>query len=87
MNKFNAEFKIGLTALIAISLLVWGINFLRGNNIFSNADQYISVYQNIDGMEVSSPVRVNGLTWTPSISRYPFLFVHALAFKFAIGIT
>lgn len=62
MNKFNAEFKIGLTALIAISLLVWGINFLRGNNIFSNADQYISVYQNIDGMEVSSPVRVNGLT-------------------------
>lgn len=62
MNKFNAEFKIGLTALIAVLLLIWGVNFLRGNNLFSNADQYVSVYNNIDGMEVSSPVRLNGLT-------------------------
>lgn len=62
MNKLNAEFKIGLIALIAILLLIWGINFLRGNNILSNSDVYISVYSNIDGMEVSSPVRVNGLT-------------------------
>lgn len=62
MNKFNAEFKIGITVLIAIVLLVWGINFLRGNNLFSNADHYVSVYSNIDGMEVSSPVRLNGLS-------------------------
>lgn len=62
MNKLNAEFKIGITVLIAIVLLVWGINFLRGNNLFSNADHYVSVYSNIDGMEVSSPVRLNGLS-------------------------
>lgn len=62
MNKFNAEFKIGVTVLIAVSLLIWGVNFLRGNNLFSNADHYVSVYSNIDGMEVSSPVRLNGLS-------------------------
>lgn len=62
MNKFNAEFKIGVTVLIAVSLLIWGVNFLRGNNLFSNANHYVSVYNNIDGMEVSSPVRLNGLS-------------------------
>ena len=62
MNKINAEFKIGITALVSILLLIWGVNFLRGNNLFSTADHYVSVYSNIDGMEVSSPVRLNGLS-------------------------
>tara|TARA_B110000003_G_scaffold25735_1_gene24449 strand:- start:16771 stop:17763 length:993 start_codon:yes stop_codon:yes gene_type:complete len=62
MNKLNAEFKIGITVLISVVLLIWGVNFLRGNNLFSNADHYVSVYNNIDGMEISSPVRLNGLS-------------------------
>ena len=61
MNK-SAEFKIGLVAILTILLLIWGVSFLKGKNLFSNNDYYYSIYSNIDGMEVSSPVRLNGLT-------------------------
>ena len=58
----KAELKIGIVGLISIMLLIWGINFLKGNNIFGNSNEYYSIYKNIDGLESSSPVRINGLT-------------------------
>lgn len=62
MNKENTEIKIGLVALAAIAILVWGVSFLKGKNIFSNSTHFYSIYEEIDGMEASSPVRVNGFT-------------------------
>jgi phospholipid/cholesterol/gamma-HCH transport system substrate-binding protein len=35
---------------------------LKGNNIFGDTNQYYAIYENIDGLESSSPVRINGLT-------------------------
>ncbi len=58
----KAELKIGVVGIFSILLLIWGINFLKGNNIFGDSNEYYSVYNNIDGLESSSPVRINGLT-------------------------
>jgi len=58
----KSEVKIGLVGLIAILILIWGINFLKGNNIFGDSNNYYAIYSNIDGLESSSPVRINGLT-------------------------
>ena len=58
----KAELKIGIIGILSILLLIWGINFLKGNNIFGNKNEYFSIYKNIDGLESSSPVRINGLT-------------------------
>ena len=58
----KAELKIGVVGIFSILLLIWGINFLKGNNIFGNSNEYYSIYENIDGLESSSPVRINGLT-------------------------
>ena len=57
MTKVKSELKIGLVGIIAIFILVWGINFLKGNNIFGDSNKYYAIYSNIDGLESSSPVR------------------------------
>ena len=38
MTKVKSELKIGLVGIIAIFILVWGINFLKGNNIFGDSN-------------------------------------------------
>jgi phospholipid/cholesterol/gamma-HCH transport system substrate-binding protein len=56
----SKELKIGLIGAFLIALLVWGINFLKGKDIFASRDQYYAVYNNIAGLESSAPVLLNG---------------------------
>jgi phospholipid/cholesterol/gamma-HCH transport system substrate-binding protein len=58
--KMSKELKIGLIGAFLIALLVWGINFLKGKDIFSQTDHYYAVYNNIAGLESSGPVFLNG---------------------------
>ncbi len=48
--------------MVALILFFWGFNFLKGKDIFSHEQVYYSVYQNVNGLEKSNPVLVNGLT-------------------------
>ena len=48
----KAELKIGIIGILSILLLIWGINFLKGNNIFGNKNEYFAIYKNIDGSRV-----------------------------------
>ena len=32
--KLSKEFKIGFVALLAVALAIWGINYLKGINMF-----------------------------------------------------
>lgn len=54
------EVKIGFIMVLAIGLLFWGANFLKGKDIFSSDVQYYGVYPRIDGLGVSNPVVING---------------------------
>ena len=58
--KKSSEFFIGLFSCILIVVLYWGINFLKGENLFSNKRFYYALYENIDGLTISRPVTVNG---------------------------
>ncbi len=58
--KFTREFKIGLVALIALALLIWGINYLKGINIFKKTATYYVVYSDISGLIESAMVYLNG---------------------------
>lgn len=60
--KFSREFKIGLMALIAGSILYLGFNFLKGQDFFSSVNTYYVWYEKIDGLTVSNAVTVNGLS-------------------------
>ena len=59
--KLSKEFKIGLVVTISFALLYWGINFLKGNDVFSNERVFIAVYDDVAGLEKTNPVTINGL--------------------------
>ena len=56
----NKELKIGLLAVVAIIALVFGVNYLKGINILNDNRNFYAVYENIGGLQVGSPVMVNG---------------------------
>jgi len=58
----SKEFKIGLLALIASAMLYTGFNFLKGSDFLSADNRYYAIYDNVNGLTVSNPVMVNGLT-------------------------
>ena len=58
--KFSREFKIGFVALLAIALAIWGINYLKGINVFKSADNYYAVYSNVKGLVENAVVTLNG---------------------------
>ncbi|MFY8037041.1 MAG: MlaD family protein, partial [Cyclobacteriaceae bacterium] len=55
------EFKVGLFIAIAIAMLYFGFNYLKGIDFFSRTAKYYTVYDNIDQLAVSNPVLVNGM--------------------------
>lgn len=44
----------------AIALLYFGFNYLKGIDFFSSNDKYYAFYENVDGLNVSNAVYVNG---------------------------
>ena len=60
MNIFSKEIKLALVGVLAIALLVVGINFLKGVNIFSPTNSYFVRFTDIQGLAVSTPVYANG---------------------------
>lgn len=60
--NISKEFKVGLLAVVAIVTLYFGFNFLKGIDLFKDTNNYYALYQNIDGLTVSNPVVINGLS-------------------------
>lgn len=54
------ELMVGIFAAIAIVLLYFGFNFLKGIDFFSTSSKYYAIYENVDNLQVSNPVRVSG---------------------------
>lgn len=57
---FTKEVIIGLSVAIAIMILCFGIEFLKGINLFRPANFYVAQYENVSGLEVAAPVMVDG---------------------------
>ena len=57
---FSKEFLIGLTVLITLLILFFGIDYLKGINIFKASNYYYASYTNVAGLAQSAPVTVNG---------------------------
>lgn len=57
---FNKEFLIGISVIGAILILIIGIEYLKGINLFRPANYYTAYYDNVDDLTISSPVLVDG---------------------------
>lgn len=54
------EVKIGIIGILAIGMLIFGINYLRGVTMFKPSRSYYVEFNNINGLPTSSPVFANG---------------------------
>jgi len=54
------EIKVALLAIAAFVLFYWGYSFVRGKNILSTSNIYYVEYDDIDQLQPSSPVLING---------------------------
>lgn len=54
------EFKVGLLAISAILILYFGVEFLKGSDVFSSSRKYFVSFEDVDGLAASNPVMFNG---------------------------
>ncbi len=58
--KYGKEIKISLTAIFTIVILFYGINFLKGINLFKKSNQYHVMFEDITGLSKNNAVFANG---------------------------
>lgn len=58
--KISQEFKIGIAFIAALVILIIGVNFLKGVNLFTPANHFYTTYEKVDGLVVSNAVYVKG---------------------------
>ena len=59
--KVSKEFKTGLVVILASALLVFGINYLKGNSFFGGDDVYYAYFPSSGALVPSSSVTLNGV--------------------------
>lgn len=57
---FSKEFKIGFATIICALILFFGIDYLKGINIFKPENYFYAKYNNVAGLAVSAPVTIDG---------------------------
>lgn len=60
--KLSKEFKVGLFMVVAIVLLYFGFNFLKGIDFFSSSEKYYAIYNNVDRLTNSNQIFLNGFS-------------------------
>jgi phospholipid/cholesterol/gamma-HCH transport system substrate-binding protein len=61
MLKVSKEFKTGLVVILAIAILVMGVNFLKGSSLYGTSDYYYAVFDKSGYIDLSTPVTLNGV--------------------------
>ncbi|MGN0214299.1 MAG: MlaD family protein [Muribaculaceae bacterium] len=57
---FSREALIAITVLISLCILYFGIEYLKGINLFKPANFYYAKFEKVDGLAVSAPITING---------------------------
>lgn len=60
MKALTKEVKIALVAIAGVIILFFGMNFLKGLNLFSSTDDYFIEFKDISGLSSSCPIYADG---------------------------
>lgn len=60
MKVLTKEVKIALVTIVGVVILFFGMNFLKGLNLFSSTDDYFIEFKDISGLSSSSPIYADG---------------------------
>jgi len=58
--KISNETKVGLLTIVALTLLILGFNFLKGNNVFQRNRKIYAVFSEVGSLEKSNDVKIKG---------------------------
>ncbi|MEN8117941.1 MAG: MlaD family protein [Bacteroidota bacterium] len=58
--KISRYTKLGLLIVFSLTVLIWGLSYLKGNDIFSRNNYYHVKYERIDGLVRSNKVTLSG---------------------------
>jgi phospholipid/cholesterol/gamma-HCH transport system substrate-binding protein len=58
--KFSKEARVGLLVTAAMAALIWGVNYLKGQDFFTTSNKYYAIYDDVDGLVKSNPVIMSG---------------------------
>ncbi|HQB28277.1 MAG TPA: MlaD family protein [Paludibacter sp.] len=83
--KLSKEVRVGILAVVAIFVLYFGMNFLKGVDIFKPVHYYYTDFSKLDGLVPSSPVFIKGykVGQVESIS-YDFLQANSFMVKISV---
>jgi len=70
--KISHEVKIGFVVFVILAMFIWAYNFMKGHDILSSSVHYYVYYDDINGLEESSPVTLNGYK-IGTVSRIGFV--------------
>jgi len=59
--KIRKEIKVGILFVIATAVLIWGLMYLKGLELFKKHQTFIAVYDHVNGLASANPVSVKGL--------------------------
>lgn len=83
---FSKEVKVGIMAIVAIFLLYFTLNFLKGKNIFHPVKYYYASYENIGGLIPSAPVYIKGYK-VGQVDEIDYDFTKKETFKVLISVS
>lgn len=80
------EVKLAVTAIAAVIILIWGINFLKARALFDKNNVFYGVYERVDGLKVSSSVIYRGYS-VGQVSSIRFIGQHfdKVLVEFSVG--
>lgn len=61
MKYITKEVKIGLAGIIALCIIVYGINWLKGIHMFQPSSYFYAKFENVNGLTKSSAVFADGV--------------------------
>jgi phospholipid/cholesterol/gamma-HCH transport system substrate-binding protein len=59
--KISKEVKVALMAIVSLTMLYFGFNFLKGADFFSSKYKYFVVFDNIGSLQPSNAIKLNGV--------------------------
>lgn len=59
--KISREVKTAILMIVSIALLIFGYQYLKGQNLLDKSRTFYAVYDNVEGLAPASAVTINGL--------------------------
>lgn len=56
----NKELKTGLFVSVIVIVLLFGVNYLRGNGLFKKGQAFITTFENVEGLNPATHIYIKG---------------------------